>query len=246
MNGWYYPTPRSHGAGAGGGGGGGLTLECAQDIEVLGEILARGGDGGSTTMPSNNYSPAGGGAGAGGMIILRAVSEVKLGSATISTEGGAGGTGIRYGGPGGDGGDGWLLMQDGDGAIDTTGSTLVPAAPASGAFAPTTGAPSTAQTLWIDLGVFDPVFTGSNVSSVIPMLGQTVKVEVQAANEDLMDLGNPDVDTASGWTDISELTTLNGHGHRFVRLRVTFTPPEGTKREDPRPKVGSIRLSYEY
>ena len=252
MNGWYYYYPYSNGAGAGGGGGGALTLECAREIVIDGgRILAEGGNGGNVISAATSYSGGGGGAGAGGAILVRSTRDITLtSSAVLTTEGGQGGAGGNYyGGAGADGGMGWLRFEDGDGQISTNEATTVPQVPGQGTFVPAAGAPSVGQTTWMNLGVFDPMLqqpTNADIVSTIPLSGQTIRIEVQMASEDIFDLGNPDESSASQWVELADVETLNGNGYGFLRLRVTFTSAAGQEVDDALPFVDSIRLGFIY
>ena len=89
--------------GAGGGGGGGaLLISTPAGIEILGSVLANGGDGGPGYSDSGN-----GGGGSGGGIRLFASSVSIFGE--VRARGGAGGT-QQYGGYGGDGGGGRIAI----------------------------------------------------------------------------------------------------------------------------------------
>ena len=123
----------STGGGAGGAGGGFLDITSSGDIFILGTIDvsgARGGNGGT----SNYYAgPGGGGGGAGGGVRLLTPNEIILSaSATITAAGGAGGNSPNgasgTGGPqnhGAPGGNGRIVMEDGDSLIAGLGAATI-------------------------------------------------------------------------------------------------------------------------
>ncbi|MCB9687901.1 MAG: hypothetical protein H6735_22865 [Alphaproteobacteria bacterium] len=90
-NGAAFGGPGSWG-GAGGAGGGSVGLQAATLIQISGEILADGRDGGDA------YLGSGGGGGSGGTIVLEA--PVMLGAGNVSARGGGGGGGQSGGGAG--------------------------------------------------------------------------------------------------------------------------------------------------
>jgi hypothetical protein len=235
------------GAPSGGGAGGGVELRSANNIEILGgKILAEGGDGGKS---GQTYYGGRGGAGAGGSILIRTLSDIIADGATISVEGGKAGTGgsTYYLGAAGDGGHGWVRLDDSDGKPSLSGSAIKPSTYTSGTFSASgAGAPSIGQTLWMNMGVYDPIFLSSEIKQVIPKAGQTISCQIQGAPEDVFDFGMPDVDHASAWIDIADLTTLNGYGHSFIRMRVTFTLAPTQELVDPLPYVDSIKIVYEF
>ena len=99
------------------------------------------------------------------------------------------------------------------------------------------------------MGVFDPVFEDlaeSDLTAEIAKAGQTIGIEVQAAPEDVFDLGEPDEDLASGWVDIENITSLNGYSYGFIRLRITFVLADDQEIDDPMPFVDRIRLPFNY
>lgn len=95
-------------AGAGGGAGGGaLVIDAVGKIAVTldGQILARGGDGG-TTDGNLSETASGGGGGGGGSIVLRSADSGTFAvdiAGLVDARGGSGGAGLVEGGPGGDG-----------------------------------------------------------------------------------------------------------------------------------------------
>ena len=249
----YYSVPYNNGASAGGGGGGGIALASANDILITGgSILADGGDGGLIAN-SGTYAGGSGGGGAGGAIFAKSLRSVVLDNAKLSAVGGqaGGGGNPTFTGLGGDGGAGFVRLHDGDGAPTITGSTNVqPAAFGTGTFVATgAGAPSVAQTLWINTGVFDPDFikpNASDITQVLPKIGQAIAIEIQMAPEDVFDLGTPDESLASAWVSLSDIESLNGNGYSFFKLRITFTLASDQEIDDPLPFVEHLRLRYVY
>ena len=253
MNMWYYSYPNSCGAGSGGGGGGALTLRCANNIEITGgKVLAEGGDGGPAG--SSSYASGGvGGAGAGGAILIRTLKELVCQGATISASGGKGAThtySYYKGSPGGDGGSGRLQLEDGDGFPALNSTTTSPTSYGRGTFAASgAGTPSIGQTLWINLGIFDPDMIAPGAGDIVaelPKVGHKIDIEVQMTSEDVFDLGNPDETVSSEWVPIEDIETLNGNAYSFLRLRVTFTLADDQEVDDPVPFLDSIRLSFRY
>jgi hypothetical protein len=241
-------------AGAGGGGGGGLELRSANNIEILGgSVLAKGGDGGA---PGNTYVSSPGGGGAGGSIRIRSLKDIVGQNATISVKGGKGhssGMYTYYSGASGAGGDGWIRFEDGDASPTLSQTTVEPNVSTNGTFTTSGGgAPSVGQTLWLNTGVFDPVFLDYEITQWIPQhvppaeLADTIKVEIQATVEDIFDLGMPDEAGASSWTPIANLTDLNGKQYSFIRFRVTFQLPSNQELDDPMPYVDEIKIMYEF
>jgi hypothetical protein len=269
--------------GAGGGGGGAISVQSAGSVIVgqSGQILADGGDGGRSSVNSYYYGGAGGG-GAGGSILIRATREVKFeGASVLSVAGGVGGdyagTYSRYsGGEGGDGGDGYLRIEaredentPGSPQINGLHQTQTTYGPVpQGIFAPKGGgAPSVGQTLWRNLGVFDPVMQKPAAGDIVAtLLNDTMLIEVQMAVEDVNDFGNPDLsaldvtdrdddgdyqDTLdpsvlSEWTKLSDIETLNGNGYQFIRIRVTFQLDDEQTADQPLPYLDYLRIPYRF
>jgi hypothetical protein len=245
---WGYSSTVLNGPGSGGGGGGGVELRSANNIEIIGgKVLAEGGKGGG---PGSTYTSSPGGGGAGGSIRIRSLKDIVATNATISVKGGAGhssGYYTYYCGQSGGGGDGWLRFEDGDANPTLSQTTISPSTRTVGTFtAEGAGAPSIGQTLWMNMGIFDPVFLSSEVAKVIPKEGQEIKVEIQATVEDIFDFGQPDEPLASSWTDLADITSLNGKGYSFIRFRVTFNLAPDQTLDDDMPYVDLIRIVYEY
>ncbi|MEA9356865.1 hypothetical protein SHI21_11640 [Bacteriovorax sp. PP10] len=119
---------------SGGGGGGALHIIAGGNITVDGSIISRGGNGGG--IAATQFA-GGGGAGSGGAIWLQAGGNLIVSaSGTITSLGGTQGT--NDGGyDGGNGGDGRIRLDDGDGVITMIGGSTVSPAPYSTSFTPT-------------------------------------------------------------------------------------------------------------
>lgn len=109
--------------GTGGGGGGGIRIIAGGDIIInaTGMIDARGGSGGS----GGNVDGGGGGAGSGGAIWLQSLGNI-INDGSLDTDGGTGGTitAPGTGSAGGNGSMGFIRLEDLDGVIGGTGSTV--------------------------------------------------------------------------------------------------------------------------
>ena len=283
-SGGYSYTSRSQylgGAGSGGGGGGGIAVQSAGDVKIAGTgaILADGGIGGDT-MYYYAYGGGGGGGGAGGSVKVAATGQVFLDpGATISVTGGAGGifTGTyTYYTPGlgGAGGQGYIRFEaledeNAPGKAFVNGvatSNLTYAPPSVGTFAPQGGgAPSVVQTLWMNLGVIDPVMAKLAPTDIIATTyNDTMSIFVQMAIEDPQNLGNPDLSdldfldqdkdgetndtknpaTLSEWVPLSSIPTLNGRHYQFLRIRVIFQLDPGQVASDPLPYLDLLSFPY--
>lgn len=128
-------TPMS--GSSGGGGGGAIHIVAGGNITIDGTISANGGNGGGVgSGGGTGLFTSAGGAGSGGAIWLQAAGQLTVSvTGTISATGGTGGlndTGLN--GLGGDGGNGRIRLDDGDGVIANAGS--VTPAPFSTTFTP--------------------------------------------------------------------------------------------------------------
>jgi hypothetical protein len=269
-------TPYGHRtSGAGGGGGGGaLLLTAAGSIRVSGRIEAQGGTGGSAVSANSYFGGSPGGGGAGGSIVLFSQAGLDVAGAVLNALGGPGGStaGAFYIGTAGSGSDGFLRLEDADGAI--AGLGLASAAPAAGqgTFDPASSAadaPSVFASTWISLGAFGPdilPFQPSDFAGVeVP--GCDVAWEFQAAREDPLRPGKPDTGTinpvtgassdparASGWNLLADTAggirdlsaAIGGRGFEHFRLRVTFTLGDGLRAADVKPGVDRFRVRYRY
>jgi hypothetical protein len=279
----YSSTEYNDNGAGGGGGGGAITVQSASDVVIgsTGQILADGGAGGGTSNSSSYYGGAGGGGG-GGSILVRATAKVTLQSqAKLSVAGGDGGgftssSNWYIGGEGGAGGDGYLRIEaredennPGSPLIEGTSQADLTYGPVSvGTFAPEGGgAPSVGQTLWRNLGVFDPIVvrpTGGDILS--ELYNDTMTIEVQMAVEDQNDLGNPDLSAMdiadsdgdgnyddsldlsklSEWTRIYDIEDLNDKGYQFLRVRVTFQLDDAQTADEPLPYLDYLRIPFRF
>jgi hypothetical protein len=278
-----HPENEAREPNVGGGGGGAITIQSAGNVTLgeNGRILADGGVGGRSSVSSSYYGGAGGG-GAGGSILIRATQTVEFeGPSVLSVAGGAGGayrgTSSSYtGGQGGDGGDGYLRIEAREDE-NAPGKPLIAGLPQTqatygpvpeGVYAPRGGgAPSVGQTLWRNLGVFDPVMRKPTAADIVAtLLNDTMQIEVQMAVEDVNAFGDPDLsaldvtdqdadgdyeDTLnpsalSEWTKLSEIETLNGNGYQFIRIRVTFQLDDEQTADQPLPYLDYLRIPYRF
>jgi hypothetical protein len=280
--GFYYYYPWNNGAASGGGGGGGLTIQGAGKVEIgsTGRVLADGGDGGNIVL-QYYYGGAGGGGG-GGSVKIRATSTIDFSAgAQISVKGGKGGqymaTYTYYvGGQGGDGGHGYIRLEavenvnnPGKPVINGMQNASFSYGPVSeGVFAPKGGgAPSVGQTVWANLGVFDPVMIKPIVGDRIATLfNDQMTIEIQMAIEDPNNLGNAKLDALdvtdsngngmyddsldtselSQWTRIEDIEDLNGLHYQFFRLRITFQLDPNQTVEQPLPFLDFMRVRFKF
>jgi hypothetical protein len=273
----------NHGAGAGGGGGGSITIQSPQDVTVGGggRIDAAGGNGGR--FGGNDYfryAGAGGGGGGGGILLGSTKNVYVRSGATLNVAGGSGGAGNTQssnyiGGRGGDGGDGWLCLASSDFAnlhLDSGANTTYQPYLYDGFF-PTGAGYSAGQTVWADLGVFDPWFLPFDAFNDISQEDygygdDTIQVWVQCAMDSTTDPGTPDLSTMdlldedgdgftddpkpggtgvlSEWTPIENITDLNNQGYQHVRIRVGFNLPEDTTVDSAMPYVNFVHVRFTY
>jgi hypothetical protein len=64
------------------------------------------------------------------------------------------------------------------------------------------------------------------------------------APESVEQLGRPDVALASPWVSLDELTTLNGNGYKFLRIRITFELGADQTVHDPLPSIENVRIRF--
>jgi hypothetical protein len=271
----YYYYPYRGTGGGGGGGGGAVKLQSGALITIgaAGKVLADGGSGGAT---GDYYylAPGAGGGGSGGSVKIASTAGIKFETgATVSVLGGAGGANIStytyyYGGVGGNGGEGHIRLEaaDEDDITGVAGANLTYKNPSTGTFLPEGGgAPSIGQTLWMNLGVFDPQMEewkpGNSLHLRAETYGNDIFYYVQMCIEDESNPGNPyleDLDyndpdggtlnpeTLSPWVELSDLTDLNGYGYSFVRLKVVFQLKWNQKYTDVLPFVDHLGVPFRY
>jgi hypothetical protein len=96
---------------SGGAGGGSILIYAVGDVNIVGSILADGGNGGSVTSPRRGGA---GGGGAGGSILIMTVGDILIDNGTVSAQGGFGGSAFSTASGGnGDWGRTWLVEKDG-------------------------------------------------------------------------------------------------------------------------------------
>ncbi len=274
--GFYFSYPNRVSGAGGGGGGGAVKLQSGALITVgaTGQILANGGMGGDTGVYYYIQGGAGGG-GSGGSIKLSSTGGVHFETgATLSVLGGAGGLfkgttyTYYYGGVGGNGGEGLLRFEAAD-TDDITGvsdAKLTYKNPSTGQFLPEGGgAPSVGQTVWLNLGVFDPSMEewkpGSPLHLRAETFGNSITYFAQMAIEDESNPGNPyleDMDfndpdggtlnpnTLSDWIELLDITDLNGYGYSFIRLKIVFQLKWNQKYTDVLPFVDRLAVPFRY
>lgn len=120
---------------SGGGGGGALRIVAGGDIILDAAIISNGGNGGGFTGPG--ISGGGGGGGSGGAVWFQAAGELSITlNGSISAVGGLKGTNL-FTIAGGDGGDGGIRLDDGDGNITIDPLATITPSHLSRAFTPT-------------------------------------------------------------------------------------------------------------
>jgi hypothetical protein len=270
-------------AASAGGGGGGITIQSAGSVTIgaQGQIRAVGGNGGDLGNSRNYFGGCGGG-GAGGSILIRATSTLlfELGS-TLDVAGGTGGqftwTYTYYlGSQGGDGGGGYIRLEaledenaPGKPMISgLTNANLTYSPVSQGIFAPKGGgAPSIGQTVFVNLGVYDPQMIKPSPGDIAATLfNDTLTLEVQMAVEDTGDLGNPDLGalditdldgdgerddtldetTLSEWVPLSSIESLNGMSYQFIRVRMTFQLDPNQTVDQPIPFLDRLTVPFKF
>lgn len=127
----------------GGGGGGALRIIAGGNITVNGSIISKGGNGGgegSVTLPApipGTPFSAGGGGGSGGAIWLQAGGTLTVAASGVITAlgGQKGDNDLMI--AGGDGGEGRIRLDSGNGAIDIMPGATVSPTPHTASFTPT-------------------------------------------------------------------------------------------------------------
>ena len=191
----------------------------------------------------------------------------------LSVLGGTGGLNLStytyyYGGAGGNGGEGHLRFEaaDTDDIVGLSGATLTYKNPSVGQFLPEGGgAPSIGQTVWMNLGVYDPEMEkwqpGNPLHLRAETFGNSITYYAQMALEDEanpgnpyledMDLNDPDggtlnPDTLSDWVELSDITDLNGYGYSFIRIKIIFQLKWNQKYTDVLPFVDHLGIPFRY
>ena len=179
--------------GSGGGGGGAILIQTSGVLNVgtTGLIAARGGDGGQGTGYTGTvWTSAPGGGGGGGSILVRTARGFNFASAAnaFSVTGGKGGPlAYTYSSTGGNGGSGFIRLEDPNGGVAVPGGT-------QGTYLPMgAGVPSYVYTKWADLGVAGPRFVGWSSGDVATFpQNDAIYVQVQATSESTKIFGTPD------------------------------------------------------
>ena len=180
------------------------------------------------------------------------------------------------GGESGDAGDGYIRLEaredenapgkpliKGDAAATMTYPDY-----SKGLFAPEGGgAPSIAQTNWQNLGVFDPTMLSPKVEDIVATLfNDSMTIEVQMAIEDQNNLGNPNLNSMditdkdgdgeyddtldptrlTEWTNLYDITELNGNGFQYIRTRITFQLDDSQTADHPLPFLEFLRIRFSF
>lgn len=107
--------------GFGGGGGGAIHIVAGGDVVIDVDITANGGQGGDTATSNTG---GGGGAGSGGAIWIQSLGNITI-AGTLAADGGRNLNQVNADGVGGDGGNGFVRLEDDDGVMTETGSVPV-------------------------------------------------------------------------------------------------------------------------
>jgi len=174
-------------AGPGGGGGGALRLQTSGTLRVGSEGVSasRGGDGAVGQFYSAGSGGPGGGAG-GGSLLLQSSSgfDFAVPSTSVDVLGGSGATqsaaSYGYATFGGDGGAGYVRLEDPNGGM------TIPGISSGGSFDPIGGGvPSLLYSKFADLGVQDPRVLNFSNDDILtnPTSNDAIFVEVQMTRE---------------------------------------------------------------
>jgi len=250
------PGAEDEGGGGGGGGGGALQITAYGSISVSGRLAANGGQGGRSFNESTGGlgQGAAGGGGAGGSIWLQSFAQITLDAlAQIEALGGFGGLGDSITNragldkqQGGDGGDGYIRLEDADGSIIVPGTVTPQGADLVGEFTPLLALASFAQSRWYNQFFTTPNYGAVEVDSALN--GGTILVEVQGSREDVNQGGtqpvDPDLDpertNTTDWVPIIEIDRLDNF--QYLRFRVFFTVDPLQDFTDPLPVIDEVRI----
>lgn len=221
--GYFYYSWGTPGGG-GGGGGGAVMVQTSGTLTIgtSGAIRARGGVGGGGTGYKSGWSSGPSGGGGGGTILLRSSKGFNIANpaASLDVTGGAGGTQTgTYTAPyGGNGGIGFLRLEDPNGGISVPGAT-------AGSYNPVgAGVPSFVYSKMIDLGVDGPRIDDCTASDFSLNAGNdALFIEVQATIEDPKQFGVPYL----GAIDSSENSTNLNQTSAWLPLRLLDKTPLG-------------------
>ncbi len=258
------PGGEDEGGGGGGGGGGALQIVAYGSITVRGRIDANGGKGGSSYNPSTGGLGQGapGGGGAGGSSWLQSFADIVLDSlARIEALGGIGGQGDGNGfeiRKGGNGGDGYIRLEDSDGNIIVPATVTPQTADTVGTFSPALDLDSVAQSLWYNQRIPTPNYGSPLIDA--DLNGGTIEVLIQGAREDVTQAGeqpvDPDTDPervfTTDWIPLG-VTEPDGSGgtrftvltenidklddYQYLRFRINFSVDPLHSFTDPLPIV---------
>lgn len=223
QSGFFFP-------GTGGGGGGVIQISAGGNLSIgiSGKIEANGGNGGNGFQAG-----AGGGGGSGGTIFLQSGEDIIIDGA-IEAIGGNGGNGGQDGAganaEGGDGGDGRIRLDDGDGAITGAGS-VTPSARLDNSSAGIYDVgfdtnPCIAQSIGLDTRGVRNSFSSFTTQTILN--GGTITTELSESDDN---------QSFSAWIPLNNYATLS---KRYIRFRSTLTPFDATTSSE----LQSIQMSY--
>jgi hypothetical protein len=288
--------PEDAGGGGGGGGGGAIQLTARGSIVVDSTTIdARGGRGGRTYNANRSAEGQGapGGCGAGGSIWLQAYEgdvDVKNGSgllanAFLNTENVPGSDGGAVGeittgrndtpsvpapikGKGGNGGNGYVRIEDRDGQVLNLGSQVKGEASfavfrpeADGSYpgriddVPMIVNTSVAYSRWfntqLDTPTFVPVWDDPNTPEIegtasydfFNESGGVIGIECRTAPNDPNNTGHPNLFSATSWVGLDQVGTISDR--RFLQFRITMSLPLNYSFDNPLPYVDFLQVNIE-
>jgi hypothetical protein len=194
------PGGEDEGGGGGGGGGGAVQLVAYGDITIRGEIIANGGGGGD----SNNETTGGkgqgapGGGAAGGAIWLQAFGDIILDQlARLEALGGVGGIGNwndREEVKGGNGGHGYIRLEDSDGQMVVPATVDPQTSSITGTFSPSLDLDSETRSFFYNQIIPTPNYDEPVIDLDLNGASNTIQIFVQGAREDILQIGPQPVD----------------------------------------------------
>lgn len=210
--GWIKP------GGGGGAGGGAMQIQTARVVTIAtsGRLIATGGLGGNGGNAPSTISGGPGGGGGGGSILVRSTGgyDVADTAAAFVVTGGKGGTQTgSYVAPyGGDGGRGYIRLDDPNGGLVVAGGT-------GGFFDPVGGGvPSIVYSKFADLGVLEPRIvnlTNEDIQSD-PTTNDAIFVELQMTREHPTLFGQPDLSALDAFQNSTDTSITS----RWLPLKV--------------------------
>ena len=237
--------------GSGGAGGGFVDLTSSGDVFIFGTIDAAGSSGGSGYYDQSFTASGGGGGGSGGGIRVLSPLDINVTNAVLTTAGGAGGTASSpTNGPnhGGAGGNGRVVLEDGDSVISGLGTASITPAEGNpgfyrGMFDASRfvggGLSPSAVTQVFLAGPFDPEFTvpvAGDFIAGVPGVGSRgaglTSILVEVRGYPLKPDGTPDLGVPSPWYTVGYFTdsgvVANPTWHPGAQPPVAdVTPPAG-------------------